>query len=75
MEMETITLEVDREAAQAFRDLEPARRRAFASTVAARLHRKPLSTEELFALMDRIGERARSMGLTEEILQEILNEK
>ena len=80
MATEPITLMVDEEAARAYRAASAEEREQIGYDVAMKLlrrasGRKPPSNEEMFALMDRISDRAEAQGLTPEILQSILDEK
>jgi hypothetical protein len=80
MQTEAITLQVDPETAKAFRELAPEKREQIAFELSLGLRRrvgvrKPPTHKEMFALMDKISERAEAQGLTPEILQSILDEK
>jgi hypothetical protein len=80
MEREPITLLVDEDAARVFRAASAEEQEQIGYDVAMKLRRrtsgrKPLSNEEMFALMDTISDRAEAHGLTPEILQSILDEK
>ncbi len=75
MEKETITLEVPAETAAAYkRASEPARRRAERALTFA-LQTADQAAAELEVILDRIGRKAQERGLTEERLNELLDEE
>lgn len=80
MDAEPITIMVDPEAARTFREVSPEEQQQIGYDLAVRLRRRaagrrPPSDEEISALMDRVGRRAESSGLTPEDLKSILDEK
>lgn len=75
MATETITVQVDREAAQAFNAAPPADQRKMAALLSLWL--KDVATAEpeaLKRLMTDISRKARDLGLTPEILDNLLRE-
>jgi len=81
MQTEEIRLKVPRETAQAYRNAPPEEQQRIAEIVRLSLRMMTddeafqQATERLERTMDEIGARARARGLTDEILQDILNEK
>lgn len=73
--METITLEVEPEIAEAYQFASPEERRQIIEIVTLLLKRENESDLDfLRKIMDNISDRAESRGLTSEILESILNE-
>lgn len=81
MSTESLTIEVDAEAARVFKDASPERRRVLEALISWRLLEAAAafpsdegSREALRTLMDTVSHRAQERGLTEERLQAILAE-
>ena len=71
--METITIEVDERAAQAYRAMPPEDRRKLEGLLCRRLTEYLQNPELLEDMMRRMSREAVRNGLTPEILQDILN--
>ena len=74
MEMEQITIQVDAEAARAFKSASVEERRKLEALLSLRLSEVTRTRESLKAIMNEIGQKAEQRGLTPEILKTILNE-
>jgi hypothetical protein len=70
--MERIVLEVDGASARAWRNTSPAIRAEYETKIATLLGE--LKEAEFDKLLDRVGKTAEQNGLTEEKLNELLNE-
>jgi hypothetical protein len=73
MGTEQITMQIDDEAARAFRSASSIDRRKLEALVSIQLLEATRSKDSLKELMSGISLKARERGLTPEILQEILN--
>ena len=71
--MERIVLEVDDYLAKAWRNSSQADRDIYQDKISELL--RELKLKEFKALLDKAGQIAESNGLTEEILEKLLNEK
>ncbi len=74
METERITIQVDAEAAKAFKSASAEDRRKLEALLSIRLSEVTRTRESLRVIMDEISEKAKLRGLTPEILKKILNE-
>ncbi|MDQ1266365.1 MAG: hypothetical protein QG635_1517 [Bacteroidota bacterium] len=75
MEMEYISLPVDKEAAELYQranDKEKFKLQMLFSFIIRRQRQDRLN--RLFAIMDKAGRQSKANGLTEEILEELLND-
>ena len=74
--MERIVIEVGDATAKRLRISSRKRREEISREIEIRLAKKLMadSKEDFIAFLDEVGERMRQCGLTEEILNEILNE-
>jgi hypothetical protein len=75
MKVEEITIRVDPDAAQAYRETSDDERRKLDLLLSLRIHEATATTGSLKDLMRDIGRKARERGLTPEILREILDER
>ena len=81
MATEPITIPVDPEAARAFREFSSEKQRELGSSLGLWLKQQtgqrptPEDDARIFAMMDRIADRAAEQGLTPDKLQAILDEK
>jgi hypothetical protein len=75
MGTEQITMQIDDEAARAFRSASSTDRRKLEALVSIQLLEATRSKDSLKELMSGISRKARERGLTPEILQEILNDR
>jgi hypothetical protein len=75
MKVEEITIRVDPEAAQAYRETSDEERRKLDLLLSLRIHEATEAPGSLKNLMRDIGREARERGLTPEILDAILNER
>lgn len=73
MGTEQITMQIDDEAARAFKSVSPIERRKLEALVSIQLLEATRSKDSLKELMSGISRKARERGLTPEILQEMLN--
>ena len=71
--METISIQVNAEVAEAFQKAHPAQKQKIQALMNSWLERAVHSTK-LQETMDRMGDEAKLNGLTPEILQSILDE-
>jgi hypothetical protein len=72
--METITLQVEQEIAQAYRDSDRQKQEKINSII--KLFLTPEFTEKsLSEVMEKIADQAEKRGLTPELLEEILNDE
>ena len=69
--METITLQVDSQIAKAYREAEPEKKQKIATIVNEWL-RTIIQEKSLEQIIDEMQEQAQANGLTEEILNKIL---
>ena len=74
MSTETITIEVDPRAAQAYNALSDEDRRKLGALLSLRVLEATQTTEALEAFMRRVSQNARQRGLTPEIFADILND-
>lgn len=74
MTTETITVQVDPRAAQAFNALSQEERQKLGILLSLRVLEATATSESLEDLMRRISRNARQRGLTPEILEELLND-
>ena len=74
MEKEQITIQVDAEAARAFKSASAEDRRKLEALISIRLREVTRTRESLKAIMNEISQKAEERGLTPEILKAILNE-
>ena len=70
-----ITIQVDAEAAQAYRAASEEERRKIDSLLNLKLRSATRSQVSLKTYMDEISKRAKDRGLTPEILESLLNEE
>jgi hypothetical protein len=75
MNLETILIQVDSEAANIYRSASEADRRKLNLLLSLRLRDAARSGSSLEEVMDEISQNAQRRGLTPELLQEILNER
>jgi hypothetical protein len=75
MSVETITINVDSDAAQAYRSASDQERRKLDLLLSFRLKEVTRPGTSLEEVMDELSRNAQARGLTPEILQEILNER
>lgn len=75
MGTEQITMQIDDEAARAFRSASVGERRKLEALVSIQLLEATRSKDSLKELMSGISRKARERGLTPEILREILNDR
>ncbi|GIL23923.1 MAG: hypothetical protein BroJett042_24360 [Bacteroidota bacterium] len=75
--MERIVIEVDKEVAKAWRKSSADRKRAISNEINVRVARELLqnSKAEYLRFLDELQSNMRSRGLTEDVLNDILNEK
>jgi hypothetical protein len=74
METEQITIQVDAEAARAFKSASEEDRRKLAALLSIRLNEMTRTRESLKAIMNEISQKAQERGLKPEILKAMLNE-
>jgi uncharacterized protein (UPF0333 family) len=74
METEQITIQVDAEAARAFKSASAEDRRKLEALISIRLREVTRTQESLKAIMNKISQKAEESGLTPEILKAMLNE-
>lgn len=74
MQTETITLEVDAEAARAFNAVSAEDQRRLAALISLRLIEATKTTDSLEQVMREISRKAQERGLTPEILRLLLDE-
>jgi hypothetical protein len=74
MEKEQITIQVDAEAARAFKSASAEDRRKLEALISIRLREVTRTRESLKAIMNKISQKAEESGLTPEILKAMLNE-
>jgi len=74
METERISIQVDAEAAKAFKSASAEERRKLEALLSVRLSEVTRTRESLQVIMDEISEKAEQRGLTPKILKKILNE-
>jgi hypothetical protein len=74
METEQITIQVDAEAARAFKSASEEDRRKLEALLSIRLSEMTQTRESLKAIMDEISQKAEERGLTPEILKAMLDE-
>jgi len=74
METERITIQVDSEAAKAFKSASAEERRKLEALLSVRLSEVTRTRESLQVIMDEISEKAERRGLAPEMLKKILNE-
>ena len=74
--MERIVIEVEPQVALAWQRLSPSRRKEITSKVSVRIGKEVLQStnEEYLAYLDELRNKMAERGLTEEILDDILNE-
>ena len=75
--MERIVIEVDKEVAKAWRKSSADRKRAISNEINVRVARELLqnSKAEYLRFLDELQSNMRSRGLTEDVLNDILNDK
>jgi hypothetical protein len=73
MPLRAISIQVTDEAARAYEAASPQERRKLDALLTLRLTEATAGKPSLEDLMDEIGRRARTRGLTPELLEEILN--
>ena len=74
METEQITIQVDAEAARAFKSASAEDRRKLEALLSIRLSEVTETRESLKTIMSEVSQKAEHRGLTPEILKAILNE-
>jgi hypothetical protein len=74
METEQITIQVDAEAARAFKAASAEDRRKLEALLSIRLSEVTRTQESLKAIMSEVSQKAEHRGLTPEILKAMLNE-
>jgi hypothetical protein len=74
MEVEQITIQVDAEAAQAFKSASSEDRRKLEALLSLRLTEVTRRRETLNEVMNEISDKAEKRGLTPDILKAMLNE-
>ena len=74
MATETITIRVDARAAQVFKAAPEAEQQKLEELLSLRLLEASQTSESLESLMRHISQNAQQLGLTPEILQDILND-
>lgn len=74
METEQITIQVDAQAARAFKSASIEERRKLEALLSIRLSEMTRTRESLKAIMDEISQKAKERGLTPDILKTMLNE-
>jgi hypothetical protein len=74
MDTERITIQVDAEAAKAFKSASAEDRRKLEALLSIRLSEVTRTRESLPVIMDEISDKAERRGLTPKILKKILNE-
>lgn len=74
METEQITIQVDAEAAHAFKSASEKDRRKLEALLSVRLREVTRTRESLKAVMNEISQKAEERGLTPEVLKAMLNE-
>ena len=74
METEQITIQVDAEAARAFKSASAEDRRKLEALLSIRLSEVTGTRESLKTIMSEVSQKAEHRGLTPEILKAILNE-
>ena len=75
METEQITIQVDAEAARAFKSASEQDRRKLEALLSIRLTEVIKTRDSLKAIMGEISQKAQERGLTPEILRSILDEE
>lgn len=75
MQTEQITIQVEAEAARAFRAASPAMRRKLELLLSLQLAEFAQGKPALDQIMDEISRNAQARGLTSEILDQLLNEQ
>ena len=75
METEQITIQVEAEAARAFKSASSQDRRKMEALLSIRLSEITSNPGSLKAIMSEISQKAVARGLTQDILRSILNEK
>jgi len=75
MGTEQITMQIDDQAARAFRSASSIDRRKLEALISIQLLEATRSRDSLKELMNRISRKARERGLTPEILREILDDR
>ncbi len=74
METEQITIQVDAEAARAFKSASAENRRKLEALLSIRLSEVTGTRESLKTMMSEVSQKAEHRGLTPEILKAMLNE-
>lgn len=74
METEQITIQVDAEAAHAFKSASEKDRRKLEALLSVRLREVTRTRESLKAVINEISQKAEERGLTPEVLKAMLNE-
>ena len=75
MDRETITIRVDAEAARTFKALPEEDRNKLEALLRLRLNEVTQRRESLDAVMREISDKAKTRGLTSELLKSLLDEK
>ena len=75
MQTEKITLDVSPKAAQAFRSASPEEQKRIRNLIEVSLMSREEAAQELGRIMDDMSRTARKRGLTDDLLDEILNDK
>ncbi len=75
MQTEKISFEVSRKTAQAFRSASPEERQRIQAMIEISLMSREEAAEQLERIMDDMSRTARERGLTDDLLEEILNDK
>jgi hypothetical protein len=73
METEQITIQVDAEAARAFKSASAEDRRKLEALLSIRLSEMTRTRESLKAIMNELSHKAKRRGITPEILKAMLN--
>lgn len=74
MSKETITIEVPEDVARAYEEASPSDRQRVKRAVVSSLASRKKAAEELKDILDRMGKTAQKRGLTEEKLEELLDD-
>ena len=74
MSTATITIEVDSETARDYQDASAEQRRKLDALISLHLRRAMQSKQSLREVMDSISQKAKERGMTQDVLEQILNE-
>ena len=75
MQTEKISFEVSRKTAQVFRSASPEERQRIQAMIEMSLMSREEAADQLERIMDEMSHTARERGLTDDLLEEILNDE